>query len=92
MQHLHLLDAEAAQNELAKKSIGQIERETAITWGGRAAAAYANAKQSSGNRREQWLKDAENYRQESLEHAAMTEDMGLLSNILDELKAARAGT
>ncbi len=89
MQNLHLLDADSAHKELASKTILQIERETAITWGGRAAAAYANAKNAQGAKREQWLKDAENYRQESLEHAAMTEDLGFLGSIIEDLQRFR---
>ncbi len=89
---MHMLDVDGASKELAKKSLLQIERETALTWGARAAAAYGNASRATGLRREQWLQDAENYRQESLEHAAMTEDLGFLTGLLDELKDARASS
>ncbi len=90
MQRMHLLDVDAATKELSKKSLNQIERETALTWGARAAAAYTNAGRTQGTTREHWLRDAENYRQESLEHAAMTDDMGLLTSLISELKTLRA--
>lgn len=86
--HRQLLHADEAQAELRQKTIIDIERETAIKWGDRAAAAYGLAAKSEGDRRMQWLNDATNYRQESIEHAAMTGDIGLLKEITRELDLA----
>ena len=89
MHWLKPLDAEAGRVESTEKSLLDIEQATAKTWGGRAAAAYQLAAESSGEERVRWLSDAENYRQESLEHAAMTEDLEFLTAVLADLNEAR---
>ncbi len=86
---LQVLHADDARNELQHKTLLEIERETAKTWGARAAAAFELASSSSGVQRAKWLSDAENYRQESLEHAAMTGDIKFIEQVLDDLESVR---
>jgi len=87
----HLLDLEKARKELASKDLQTIERDTAITWGGRAGASYANVldeeDHSEGMR---WFWEAETYRAEAIEHAAMTEDARFLERLTLEVESHRA--
>ena len=87
-----MLDVEKALKELQEKSMADIERATALTWGARAVASYRLAKESkSAIARFQHFYEAENYRQEALEHAAMAEDGGdLLRLLYDEIEQVRA--
>ena len=55
-------------SELHQKTIEDVQRETAVTWAGRAAAAYHLYAQS-GN--VQMLLDAQEYHHEALEHASL---------------------
>jgi hypothetical protein len=95
-----MLDLHKARLELAKNTIQDIERSTALTWGSRAAAAFAEAQVEPDDKvRLQWLWDGENYRQEAIEHAAMVEDFAFLEELMNEIevhrqqaKAAVAGT
>lgn len=81
-----MLDVAKARKELLDKTLLDIERATAITWASRAAASLDLAKESRTLAdRTRWLREAENYRQEALEHAAMTEDIPFLQAILEEL-------
>ncbi len=87
----NLLDADKARKELAGTTMEQIERATALTWGGRALASYqlclAERAAMAGFGK---FCDGEAYRQEAFEHAAMAEDGGLLlRGIQAELDAAR---
>ena len=85
------LDIAAARKELQAQDIQAIERTTAITWGGRAAAAFrlaAEADDADGRRK--WLMDGENYRQEALEHAAMTDDFDFLRDVAAALATGRS--
>ncbi|MEK6986167.1 MAG: hypothetical protein AABX89_07280 [Candidatus Thermoplasmatota archaeon] len=85
-----MLDVETARKELLQKSLLHIEKATALTWASRAAAALDLAAGATTERkRGQWLQDAENYRQEALEHAAMTEDMEFLAAVITEIKTHR---
>jgi N-methylhydantoinase A/oxoprolinase/acetone carboxylase beta subunit len=86
-----MLDAKKARKELAKKTLEDIEHETAITWGSRAVASYQLAHEARGAadavRR---FAEGETYRQEALEHAAMVEDEAhLVALIADEIGAER---
>lgn len=87
-----MLDVEEATEELRSKSIEQIERATATTWGNRAAAAFRLAADSPAAERQRWLMDAENYRQESIEHAAMTGDFEFLRELHEELETERTAS
>jgi len=82
-----MLDVASARKELEEKSLLEIERATATTWAARAAACYdlaRDAKDAAG--RTARLEEAQNYRQEALEHAAMTEDIPFLRSILKEIQ------
>jgi hypothetical protein len=86
-----MLDLHKARLELAKETIQDIERKTAITWGSRAAAAFAEAQVEPDEKvRLQWLWDGENYRQEALEHAAMVEDLAFLEELISEIEVHRS--
>lgn len=65
-----------ADEEIADKSLKQIQIATALTWCGRACAA---SKKKS--------EDAVDYAHESIEHAALSGDDILLKIIRDTLKA-----
>jgi hypothetical protein len=83
-----MLDLAKARQELATKTILDIERETALTWAGRAAACLDLAHESETRQGKQVrLREAENYRQEAIEHAAMTEDLGFLQDLIAEIDA-----
>lgn len=85
------LDLEKARDELAGKSMVEIERATALTWGGRAVASFqCSLEAKSIHDRFKCFYEGENYRQEALEHAAMTEDRGkLVGEMHDEIEAVR---
>jgi hypothetical protein len=61
-----MIDVESAKEELQKKSLDEIQRETAYKWASRALAA----------RELQLLNDHNEYVHEALEHAALVEDDG----------------
>lgn len=83
-----MLDLAKAREELTTKSILDIERATAITWASRAAACLDLAHEAETRQgRQVRLTEAENYRQEAIEHAAMTEDIPFLQAILSEIDA-----
>lgn len=69
-----MLDAELdaamtkAFRELSQKSLYVVQCETAVTWTGRALAAY---EMFTHHRDPQWLSDAREYAHEALEHAAL---------------------
>jgi hypothetical protein len=86
-----MLDVAKAVKELASKDMLTIERDTALAWGGRAAASYSCVMDEDDPRAQQrcfW--EGENYRQEALEHAAMTEDLHFVADILKEIDGYRA--
>ncbi len=85
------IDIEKGLKELREKSIVEIERATAITWGGRAAASFRLSREAATPaQRVQRFHDGETYRGEAMEHAAMAEDGGaLLRAIHDEVEAER---
>ncbi|MEK6975811.1 MAG: hypothetical protein AABY18_05665 [Candidatus Thermoplasmatota archaeon] len=86
-----MLDLAAARAELLSKSLLDIERATAITWAGRAAACLDLAYEAETRQgRSVRLRESENYRQEAIEHAAMTEDIPFLQSILVAIDAHKA--
>ena len=88
-----LLNLEKARKELDEKDLLTIERETALTWGGRAAASYECSLEDAGSDHPEAMRcfwEGETYRAEALEHAAMTEDSRLLERITAEIEAYRA--
>ncbi len=86
-----MLDVEKALEELKAKSMAEIERATAMTWGARAVASYRLAAEAKGlAERFRHVYEGENYRQEAFEHASMTEDRGkLLLEIREEVDRDR---
>jgi len=65
-----------ALSELSHKSLRQIQFETAMVWYGRAVAAVTLGKTA----------DAIEYAHESIEHAALSGDIGLLQGIREGLR------
>jgi hypothetical protein len=65
-----------ALSELSYKSLRQIQFETAMVWYGRAIAAATLGKTA----------DAIEYAHESIEHAALSGDIGLLQGIREALR------
>ena len=87
----HLLDVDKAKKELEAKDLLTIERETALTWGGRAAASYVFVLEEPDHAEAMrcfW--EAETYRGEAIEHAAMTEDARFLERLAAEVEGHRA--
>lgn len=83
-----MLDLAKAREELLSKTLLDIEHATALTWAARAAACLDLAHEAETRQgRQVRLMEAENYRQEALEHAAMTEDIPFLQSILKEIDA-----
>jgi hypothetical protein len=89
---IFMLEVEKAIVELKAKSMEEIERETSVKWGSRAAASYDLVGQEGdpGARFKRFY-EAENFRQEAFEHASMVEDDGkLLHAIRVEVAAHRS--
>ncbi len=85
-----MLDLSKAREELKKTSLETIERNTATTWGGRAAASYSFClEETDAARRMERYWEAENFRQEALEHGAMAEDMAFFQDLHAELEQHR---
>jgi predicted DNA binding protein len=88
-----LLNVAKARKEIDQKDLQTIERETALTWGGRAAASYQCSLEDSGQDHAEAMRcfwEGETYRAEAVEHAAMTEDPRLLERLTTEIEAYRA--
>jgi hypothetical protein len=87
-----MLDVEKALKELRTTSMADIERATAITWGGRAVASFRLCSEAPDwEARFRHFCEGENYRQEALEHAAMSGDWKtLLPAVESEVDQARA--
>lgn len=85
------MDFDKALRELRDKTIDDIERMTAETWGARALASYQLLEEEEDMAaRLRRFCEGENYRQEALEHAAMVEDGGkLLEEIRHQVLARR---
>ncbi len=85
-----MLDVDKAAKEQREKEVIGVEMEPAKTWGGRAAASYRLSQHASKlGERVRRLYEGENFRQEALEHAAMTEDPDFLHVVGDEIQEAR---
>lgn len=82
---------EKAVDELQKKTMIDIEWETAQTWGGRAAASFQMACDAADTPTAlKHFFQGENFRQEAMEHAAMVEDHGkLVGTVQDEIDEHR---
>ena len=64
-----------AQHEILEKSREQIEEETAFKWAARAVAAYRQVRRPP-HQPHRWLRDANTYFDEALEHAALADESG----------------
>lgn len=81
-----------ARIELAHKTRGQIEEETAYKWAARAVAAYEffvkiGSTATTDDARAvavRWLRDSENYFTESIEHASLADDTGAVLQAVRE--------
>jgi hypothetical protein len=86
-----VLDLEKGLTELKSKTLVDIEKATATTWGSRAVASYQLAMEANGMaERFRHFYEGETYRQEALEHASMAEDDGkLMMQVHDEIGSYR---
>jgi hypothetical protein len=84
-----MLDLAKASKELDEKNLMQIQSATAYTWGSRAAVAY-NRFLSTGLI--SWLRDADEYYHEALEHAALVQTVEpvTLENLQNALRPLQA--
>ena len=71
-----------AQADVQNRTLGAIQRETAVTWAARAEAALH---QFRGTHVMHWFSDAAEYYHESIEHAALSGDVELLESIRGRL-------
>ena len=79
----------SATAELKRKTLHEIQRETAVTWGWRAWAAVDYAQRCrTPARRRRWMDDAHEYAHEALEHAALSEDNDGFEDEIRRLVAA----
>ncbi|MFA5944108.1 MAG: hypothetical protein WC876_06555 [Candidatus Thermoplasmatota archaeon] len=86
-----LLDLAKAKRELESKDLLTIERDTALTWGGRAGASYQCVLEEEDHaERMRCFWEAETYRAEAVEHAAMTEDAKFVERLTAEIETHRA--
>ena len=76
---------EKARPEIRAHSLRTIQRETAITWAGRACAAAERAWHAPPSNQEHLRMAAYDYAHEALEHSALTGDIELLMAIRDSL-------
>jgi len=82
------LNIEKGSKDIELKSLAQIQEETAWTWASRAAAAYKKLEETGDWK---WKTDAEEYRHEAVEHAALIGDTHptVLTEIHDALEEYR---
>lgn len=82
-------DLPPAREEMKTKSDVDIEVETAYKWGARSVACYEMFKETDDTK---WLLKAEDYRHETLEHAALAKDggktLGAIEKMLDDAKGS----
>jgi hypothetical protein len=80
---------QGAHADVTARSLGTIQKETAVMWAARAEAALLLYHQTHTP---QWLSDATEYYHESIEHAALSGDVELLESIRGRLGPAFART
>lgn len=83
------LDLNKARKELADKTLVEVHRETAWTWGSRAVVAFdaVPLTEDLKKRIKAWML-AQEYEHEALEHAALVDDGGLLvGEVIRAIKA-----
>jgi hypothetical protein len=82
------LDIKTSLAEIQQKSLTEIQRETAEKWCARSLAAYMLFHEHGDTT---WYLDAEEYRHEALEHAALIEDDGAtFREVMSVVNKARA--
>jgi hypothetical protein len=82
------LNLEKGAKDISSKTLAQIQEDTAWTWASRAAACYEKLKETGDWK---WKTDAEEYRHEAVEHAALIGDTRptVLQEIHDALEKYR---
>lgn len=78
-----MLDLDRASEELKQKNYKQIQEETAWTWASRACVSYQNCENLEGTEKLVCWTVAEELYHESIEHAALSGNDGLLQQIRD---------
>ena len=71
IKHPSDLNLDKGEKDISEKSLAQIQKETAWTWASRAAACYEKLAKTGDWK---WKTDAEEYRHEAVEHAALIGD------------------
>ena len=71
IKHPSDLNLDKGEKDISEKSLADIQRETAWTWASRAAACYEKLAKTGDWK---WKTDAEEYRHEAVEHAALIGD------------------
>jgi len=74
-------DIDKGQEDIEKDSLPEIQKKTAYTWAARAIACYHKLEETGDLK---WKVDAEEYRHEALEHAALIGDTH--PNVLEEIQ------
>lgn len=82
------LDLKKGSKDISTKNLAEIQEDTAWTWASRAAACYEKLKETGDWK---WKTDAEEYRHEAVEHAALIGDTHptVLKEIHDALEDYR---
>lgn len=82
------LDLKKGSKDITEKTLAEIQEDTAWTWASRAAACYEKLKETGDWK---WKTDAEEYRHEAVEHAALIGDTHptVLQEIHDALEEYR---
>lgn len=85
------IDPKKGEEDIGKKSLNEIQKDTAEVWASRSIAAY---KRFEKTKDPQWKIDAEEYRHEAVEHAALVIDVypNLIRDISKALEKYRGKT
>lgn len=87
------LNVPKALEEVQSKSTEEINRDTAYTWGSRAAACFELAEKANDEKeKDRLLARALDFRHESLEHASLVEDGGKLVGEIQNLVKVKVST
>jgi hypothetical protein len=83
LKHPSNLNLDKGNKDISEKSLSDIQRDTAWTWASRAAACYEKLAKTGDWK---WKTDAEEYRHEAVEHAALIGDTH--PHVLEEIHKA----
>jgi hypothetical protein len=88
IKHPQNLDLDKGEKDISEKTLSDIQKETAWTWASRSAACYEKLAKTGDWK---WKTDAEEYRHEAVEHAALIGDTHphVLEEIHDALEKYR---